>query len=111
MENRLDKIGKMARVSARAPAKQPVNIPPIKLNAIKETVPVGIGILNSSTAFPRLTPRIIKYSMATLLSSALYFSASLSNTPNSVINATYPAAVAPPAVIQNMLKATLLADI
>lgn len=111
IENLLDNIGNIANVSARAPAKQPVNIPPNRLNAIKEGVPSEMGILNISTTFPNVTPRMISSSMRALLFKALYFSASLSNTPRRVINATYPAAVAPPAVRQNKLKAIVLVNI
>ena len=44
MENRLDSIGNMDKVSASAPARQPVNIPPIRLKNAYPQDPKNNGI-------------------------------------------------------------------
>jgi len=111
MENLLDSIGNMARVSAKAPARQPVNIPPIRLKNAYPQYPRGIGIPNRFTEFPQVTPKIINISNVVRLFSALYFSDSFSNTPSNVMNATNPADVPPPATRQNVQNKKLLVNI
>lgn len=101
MENLRESIGKTLSVSAKAPARQPVNIPPPKRKNSNPTIPTGMEIFNKNIKLPIVTPDIIKFSIILLYWKALYFSVNLSNTPSNVINATYPADIAPPAIIQN----------
>lgn len=91
----------MLKVSAKAPARQPINMPPKRLYTPSPRIPMGMGMLNRFTTFPNVTPKIISVSIAIRLSIALYFSDNFSKTPNRVINATYPADVPPPATKQN----------
>ena len=95
--------GKTLRVSANAPARQPTKIPPNRVKKLRnkgEEISIGCNKINK---LPKVTPVIIAVSTNRELLFVLYFSDSFSNTPRSDINATYPAAIAPPAIRQNRM--------
>lgn len=111
MENLRESIGKTFSVSANAPARQPVNIPPQKRKKRYPGIPAGIDIWNKYIKLPVVTPKIIKFSIILPYWKALYFSVNLSKTPSNVMKATYPADMAPPATIQNREYKISLRDI
>lgn len=61
--------------------------------------------------FPSETPDMIRVSINLACLYALYFSASFSNTPSNVINATYPADIAPPANPQKQTNKPFLINV
>ena len=63
MENRLDNIGKTFKVSASAPARQPMKIPPIKLKINNPGNPKGRIKFRREKRFPKVTPTITQFSI------------------------------------------------